>query len=158
MQRTKHLKRLLTEKFKALNTGVGQRGMTLVEIMIVTVILAAMATVLVTQVGKQLEKARRNQAKILVSEVGKALENYNTDCGSFPTTDQGLNALLAPPAGGRSCGQWGPDPYLKKMPKDPWGTELVYTSDGNKYTLKSLGKDKSEGGEGPGADISSDDL
>lgn len=134
------------------------RGMTLIEIMIVLVILGTMASFLVTKVVQQLAKARVNQAKILISEVGKALDQFNTDCGFYPTTDQGLQSLITTPGGGRTCSNWGPEPYLKKIPKDPWGTELVYVSaDGARYVLKSFGRDKKEGGEGLDADISSED-
>jgi general secretion pathway protein G len=132
------------------------RGMTLVEIMIVVVIVASMGTVIVNQVRKQLDKARVKQAQILISEVGKALDQFYTDCGFFPTQDQGLQALLQAPAG-RTCSNWGPDAYLKKMPKDSWSHELIYTSDGAKYTLKSLGSDGQEGGTGIATDISSEE-
>jgi general secretion pathway protein G len=134
-----------------------QRGMTLLEIMIVLVILGSMATILVTQVSKSLEKSRVQQAKILISEVGKALDQFNTDCGFYPTTDQGLAALVATPAG-KTCANWGPESYIKRVPKDPWKHDLVYTSDGQKYILRSLGRDGQEGGDGYNADISSEDL
>jgi general secretion pathway protein G len=135
------------------------RGMTLIEIMIVLVILGSMAAILVTKVTKQLAKARVNEARIQISEIGKNLDQFNTDCGYYPTTDQGLQALITPPTGGRTCASWGPDPYIKKMPHDPWTSEFIYTcTDGSHYTLKSLGADKKEGGEGLNADISSDDL
>ncbi|MBK9293371.1 MAG: type II secretion system major pseudopilin GspG [Oligoflexia bacterium] len=146
-------KMLENKNFKMITN---QKGMTLIEIMIVLVIIATMGTVLVTQVNKQLEKGRMNQAKILIAEVGKNLDQYNLDCGAYPTTDQGINALLTPPGSG--CANWGPEPYLKKMPKDPWNSELSYSSDGSKYILKSYGKDKKEGGDGYNRDISSEDL
>src|ERR1700722_13471792 len=136
-----------------------QRGMTLIEIMIVLVILGSMAGVLVVQVSKSLQKSRVQQAKILISEVGKALDQFNTDCGFYPTTDQGIQALVTLPAGGKTCSNWGPESYIKKMPKDPWHNDLIYNcTDGQHYTLKSLGADGKEGGEGLNADISSEDL
>jgi general secretion pathway protein G len=135
-----------------------QRGMTLIEIMIVLVILGTIGTVLVNQVNKNLKKSRVQQARILISETGKALDQFFTDCGFYPTTDQGLQALVQPPAG-RTCSNWGPESYLKRVPKDPWGNELVYTSgDGQKYTLVSLGADRQEGGDAYNADISSEEL
>ena len=135
------------------------RGMTLIEIMIVLLILGRMAGILVTKVMSSLAKARVNQAKILISEIGKALDQFNTDCGFYPTTDQGLQGLITSPGGSRACPNWGPEAYIKKLPKDPWGTELIYACpDGSHYTLKSLGRDKKEGGEGLDADISSEDL
>src|ERR1700733_3932119 len=97
-----------------------QSGMTLVEIMIVLVILGSLGTVLVTQVKNSLAKSRVQQAKILISEVGKALDQFNTDCGFYPTSDQGLQALVTAPGGGRTCSNWGPEPYLKRVPTDAW--------------------------------------
>jgi len=131
--------------------------MTLIEIMIVLAIIAGMATVIVSQVSKQFAKAKVNQARILISEVGKSLDQFYTDCGFYPDSGQGINALLQAP-GGRTCSNWGPEPYLKKAPKDPWGGDLIYSSsDGLKYTLRSLGADRQEGGDGVKTDISSDD-
>jgi general secretion pathway protein G len=141
-----------------MNKLKNNRGMTLIEIMIVLVILGSMAAILVTKVSGQLAKARVNEAKILINEVGKGLDQFNTDCGFYPTTDQGLAALSVAPTGGRTCANWGPEPYRNKIPKDPWSTDLVYTcSDGAHYILKSYGADKKEGGEGLNADISSED-
>ena len=136
-----------------------QRGMTLIEIMIVLVILGSMAGILVVKVSDSLKKSRVQQGKILISEVGKALDQFNTDCGFYPTTDQGIQALISTPVGGKTCSNWGPESYLKKMPKDPWKNELVYScTDGQHYILKSLGADGKEGGEGFNTDISSEEL
>ena len=129
--------------------------MTLIEIMIVIAILGGLMAILGQTVMGRLKKANMNQAKILIGEVSKALDMYYTDCSSYPTTEEGLQALLAKPA---SCNSWGPEPYLKKMNKDPWGGELQYESHGNSYTIRSLGADKREGGTGDGEDISSDKL
>ncbi len=135
-----------------------QKGMTLIEIMIVLVILGTIGTVLVTKVIGNLKKARFNEAKILISETGKALDQFYTDCGFYPTSEQGLNALVQNPTG-RACPNWGPESYLKRVPKDPWNNPLAYTcSDGLHYVIKSFGADRQEGGEGFNADISSEDL
>ena len=135
-----------------------QRGMTLLEIMIVLVILGSMAAILVTKVSGALAKSRVQQAKILISEVGKALDQFNTDCGFYPTTDQGLQSLVQAPGGGRTCTNWGPESYIKRVPKDPWRNDLVYScTDGQHYVLKSMGADGKEGGDGFNADISSED-
>ncbi len=135
-----------------------QRGMTLVEIMVVLIILATLSTVLIRTVTGALNKAKFNQAKILIGEIGKALDTYYADCNSFPTTDQGLEALLHQPTSGKPCPNWGPEAYMPKKPSDPWGRDLVYTSDGLTYKLKSFGKDGQEGGEGAGRDVSNEDL
>jgi general secretion pathway protein G len=130
-----------------------QKGMTLLEIMIVLVILGGLIAVLATGLTKQLDKAKVKEAQIAISELGKALDMYYQDCNAYPTTSEGLQALVqAPP----SCTNWGPDPYTKSIKKDPWNTPFVYESDGNTYLLKSLGADKREGGTGNGKDITSD--
>jgi general secretion pathway protein G len=133
-----------------------QSGMTLIEIMVVMGIVAFLLVTLGSTVNSQLQKSRRTSAEFLIAEVGKALDSYNRDCGVFPTTDQGLDALMKSP--GESCSNWGPTAYIKKINKDPWKTPLVYESDGSTYTLKSLGSDKKPAGEGTAADISSETL
>jgi len=132
-----------------------QKGMTLLEIMIVLAIVASLIGVLATQINSRMKKAKINQAKIHIGELGKALDMYYTDCNSYPTTAEGLGALVTQPS---TCAQWGPDPYLKRAPKDPWGGDYIYESQGNNYNIISLGADKKEGGSGDGADISSADL
>jgi general secretion pathway protein G len=130
-----------------------QAGMTLLEIMIVVIIVAGLFAVLGKQVAGNKKKANYNQSKIVLGEVAKALEAYSTDCGNYPTTDQGLPALTAKPGGGRACEKWGPEPYMRKVPLDSWNHDLVYTSEGSKFSLKSLGADGQEGGSGYDADI-----
>ena len=129
------------------------KGMTLLEIMIVLVILGGLIAILATQVQGRLKKAKVNQAKIQIAEYGKALDMYYTDCNHYPSTEEGLNALVQAP---QSCSNWGPDPYLKKVNKDPWGYDFQYESQGNTYILKSFGSDGREGGSGDATDISSD--
>ncbi len=131
------------------------KGMTLLEIMIVLVILGSLVGILAVQVQSRLKRARINQAKIQIGEIGKALDMYYTDCGSYPPTDAGLMALVEPQS---SCSNWGPDPYIKRAPKDPWNNEFVYETTGGSYTLISLGADGRIGGAADAADISSEDL
>lgn len=132
-----------------------QKGMSLVEIMVVLAIIASVATFIITNVTGNLKKANIRQAKILIKEVSKALDMYYTDCGNFPSTDKGLGALVEDPG---DCSDWGPDPYIKKIPKDPWNNELFYEVDGGSYILISLGADRREGGSAENKDISSEDL
>ena len=133
-----------------------QKGMTLVEIMIVLVIIAGLASALVTQVSSQLKKAKMNEARIQIRELGKALDMFYADCGFYPPADTGLNALVEPP--GSDCPTWGPDPYIKRVPKDPWNNALIYDREGSNYFLMSLGADGREGGSGVDSDITSDDI
>ena len=130
-----------------------EKGMTLLEIMIVLVILGGLIAILATQVQGRLKKAKVRQAQIQISEYGKALDMYFTDCNQYPSTEEGLAALVTAPS---TCSNWGPDPYLKKVNKDPWGGDFVYSSTGNNYQLKSYGSDHKEGGTGDAADVTND--
>lgn len=130
-----------------------EKGMTLLEIMIVLVILGGLIAILATQVQGRLKKAKIRQAQIQIAEYGKSLDMYFTDCNNYPSTEEGLSALVTAPS---TCSNWGPDPYIKKVNKDPWGGDFVYELNGNNYVLKSLGSDRREGGTGDAADVSSD--
>jgi general secretion pathway protein G len=132
-----------------------RKGMTLLEIMIVLAIIASLIGVLASQINSRMKKAKINQAKIQIGEISKALDMYYTDCNSYPTSADGLQALVTQPS---SCPSWGPDSYLKRTPKDPWAREFIYESQGNTFTLICLGSDGKEGGAGDAADISSADL
>lgn len=129
------------------------KGMTLLEIMIVLVILGGLIAILATQVTSRLKKAKVRQAQIQIAEYGKALDMYFTDCNGYPSTEEGLQALVTAPS---SCSNWGPDPYIKKVNPDPWGGQFSYEAVGNNYVLKSYGSDKREGGEGDAKDVSSE--
>lgn len=149
------LNRFAQLKLKTNGTGRDERGMTLLEIMVVLVILGGLATVLIGQVMGRLSSAKIRQAKIQIGEYAKNLDMYYTDCGSYPSSDEGLKALVeAPP----SCPNWGPEPYVKRVNPDPWGNQFVYESSGGQFTLKSLGKDRRDGGSGEDADISSENI
>lgn len=129
------------------------KGMTLLEIMIVLVILGGLIAILATSVQGSLKKAKMRQAKIQISEYGKALDMYYQDCNNYPSSEEGLQALMQAPS---SCSNWGPDPYLKKLNKDPWGGDFHYESQGNSYILKSFGSDKREGGTGDAQDVTNE--
>jgi general secretion pathway protein G len=128
-----------------------KKGMTLLEIMIVLAILAGLIAVLASQVNGRLKKARINEARIQIGEYGKALDMFYTDCGFYPTE---LSALLVAPS---NCSNWGPDPYVKKLSKDPWSHDFVYETNGASFKLKSYGADGKEGGEKDAADITNED-
>jgi general secretion pathway protein G len=102
-----------------------------------------------------LSNAQLKQVKIHMSEIGKSLDMFYTDCGFYPSGAAGLKALVTAPA---ECKNWGPEPYMKAVPVDPWGTEYIYESKGSNYVLKSLGADRQEGGSGKDEDISSEEL
>lgn len=128
------------------------RGMTLLEIMIVLAILGSLMAILLPKFVGQQDKAKVKETKIIMSQVITALNMYYTDCGSFPNAIDGLTAADS------SCSNWGPEPYMKKAPKDAWENPFEYTKDGNNFVLKSFGSDKREGGDGYASDITSEDV
>src|SRR5882672_3005138 len=110
-----------------------EKGMTLLEIMIVLAILAGLIAVLASKVTGSMKKARMNEARIQIGEYGKALDMFYTDCGFFPASDVGLKALLEAPS---NCSNWGPEPYIKKLTQDPWHHDYIYENTGSSYKLK----------------------
>jgi general secretion pathway protein G len=132
------------------------RGMTLMEIMIVLVIVGMVATLATTQVVKQLDKAKVKETLLKINELSKNLDMFYTDCGFYPTTEQGLHVLLEAPTGEPTCSNWT-EPYIKKMPIDAWKSEFVYEQNGSSFVIKSYGKDKKEGGTGLDKDLSNED-
>jgi general secretion pathway protein G len=133
------------------------RGFTLIELMIVVVILGLLATMVMPKILDKPEQARRTKAKVDLRSVQSALALFKTDTGRFPTTSEGLAALVANPG----LRGYGKDGYLERVPLDPWGNKYVYLSPGvhNKdYDLVSYGKDGEQGGTGDAADVASWDL
>lgn len=128
------------------------RGMTLMEILIVLAIIGTLMAFLIPQVTSRLDKAKVSQSKIAIGQVINALNLYYTDCGKYPSSLEGL--AKADP----ECSNWGPEPYMKNTPKDAWNREFQYSLDGNQYTIKSLGADGREGGDGYGKDLTQDDI
>ncbi len=128
-------------------------GFTLIEVMVVVVILGILATLVVVNVVGSDDKARVTAAKSDLSAIAQALDLFKLDNFKYPSTDQGLEALVRAPEDARS---FPPGGYLKKMPMDPWGNPYQYFapgSQGNPYDLLSYGADGVEGGEGVAADI-----
>jgi len=129
-----------------------QDGFTLIELMVVILIIGLLATIVVQNLRSATDKAKRVKAQADISQIKTALDRYYLDAGSYPTSDQGLPALVAAPTSGNDLKDWG-GPYIERVPLDPWGHPYVYQSDGNEYLLKSYGADGVEGGEGKNADI-----
>ena len=134
-----------------------RRGFTLIEIMVVVVILGILATIIVPKIMGRPDDARRTKASVDIKSVETALNMYRLDSGSYPSTEQGLEALINKPASGQIPRTWRTGGYLPKLPRDPWGTEYLYLSPGvhGDYDLFSYGSDGEEGGEGKDADITS---
>jgi len=137
-----------------------QKGFTLIEIMVVVIILGLLAGLVLPRILGQEEKAKFEAAKVQIRSLEDALDAYKLDNGFYPTTDQGLEALIKKPEAGRIPLKWRDGGYLKpsRIPKDPWGKDFVYLSPGNEnreYDIVSLGADGEPGGEGNSADIES---
>jgi general secretion pathway protein G len=130
-----------------------QEGFTLIELMVVILIIGLLATIVVQNLRSATDKAKRVKAQADIAQLKSALDRYYLDTGSYPTSDQGLQALIeAPNTSGDPPKDWG-GPYIEKIPPDPWGNSYFYQSDGDTYVLKSFGADGVEGGEGKNADI-----
>ena len=129
-----------------------EQGFTLIELMVVILIIGLLATIVVQNLRGATDKAKRVKAQADIAQIKSGLDRYYLDAGSYPTSDQGLNALMTAPTGGNIPHDWE-GPYLEKIPPDPWGNSYFYQSDGTNYTLKSFGADGVEGGEGKNADI-----
>lgn len=130
------------------------RGFTLLELLVVIVIIGLLAAYVGPKYFAQLGKSEVTVAKAQIEAFEKSLDTYRLDVGRYPTTEEGLGALLvAPPAAGT---RWN-GPYLKKaVPLDPWGHAYQYRAPGSKgeYDIVSMGKDGQPGGSGDNADIS----
>ncbi len=137
-----------------------QQGLSLIEILIALTLLALAGTFVGGRVFENLQEGKVNTAKIQIKSISERLKEFRRDCNYLPTTDQGLDALIDKPTGGRECKRYAPGGYIEggKIPLDPWDQEYIYESDGKTFTIISLGADNAEGGEGSDADINSKDL
>lgn len=132
-----------------------RRGFTLVEVLVVVVIIGMMAALVAPKVVGRGEEAKKTAAQVQISNLEQALDLYSLDNGNYPTTEQGLNALVEKPTLSPEPRRWRENGYIKKVPLDPWGSEFVYRQPGDhgEYDLFSFGSDGEEGGEGKGQDI-----
>lgn len=139
------------------NVTNNQRGFTLIEVMVVVVILGILAGIVVPKLLDRPEDARRTKAVLQIKGIEEALALYKLDNGSFPTTDQGLLALVTKPESGRIPLKYREGGYIKKIPADPWSGEYIYLAPGlnGDYDLLSYGSDGEPGGEGKDADVQS---
>lgn len=128
-------------------------GFSLIEIMVVVVILGILASLIVPKLMSRPDEARVVKAKHDILAIQNALELYKLDNGFYPTTDQGLGALVTKPSSDPIPQQW--KPYLDRMPKDPWGHDYLYLSPGEhgEIDIFSYGADGKPGGTGVNADL-----
>jgi general secretion pathway protein G len=131
------------------------RGFTLIEIMVVVLIIGLLAAVIVPTVISKVDDARVAKAKQDVQSLEAALAMYYLDNSKYPTSEQGLRALVQQPTD-PSIKHWKPGGYLERVSKDPWGNDYQYVlpgTHGKQYDLYSLGADSQPGGDGINADI-----
>ncbi len=133
----------------------GQQGFTLMEILIVVVILSILAIMVVPQFMDQPDKARVARAQSDIQALQTALSLYKLDNFHYPSTAQGLQALVNKPSGQPEARNWKPGGYLQQLPNDPWGNPYQYLNPGahGEIDIYSFGADGQPGGEGVDADI-----
>lgn len=134
-----------------------EQGFTLIELMVVIVILGILAGLIVPRIMDQPDQARQVKAKMQMESLSTALKQFRLDNGFYPSTEQGLQALVQRPSVGREPRNYPRGGYLPKLPKDPWGFDYVYICPGQHgdFDIISLGGDGKEGGEGGDADVRS---
>lgn len=137
-----------------------QRGFTLIEIMVVVVILGILAAIVVPRLLDEPEKARRTSAATQIRSIEEALGIFKLENGFYPSTEQGLQALVTKPVVGRIPERYKAGGYIRKIPLDPWGQPYLYLSPGvhGDFDLFSYGPDGETGGEGENADVANWNL
>ncbi len=137
-----------------------QSGFTLIEIMVVVVILAVLGALVVPNILDKVDQARVTRAQADIRAIGTALDLYRLDNFKYPTTEQGLQALVKQP-NDPTITNYPAHGYLQTIPKDPWNQPYLYASpgaDGRDYDVLTYGRDGKPGGTGPDADISNSTL
>lgn len=132
-----------------------QQGFTLMEILIVVVILSILAVAVVPQFMDKPDEARVARAKSDIQSLNTALSIYKMDNFHYPSSAQGLQALVQKPSGSPEAKNWNPNGYLQKLPQDPWGNDYQYLNPGSRAAIDiySFGRDGQPGGDGVDADI-----
>jgi general secretion pathway protein G len=144
------------------HSSLGDSGFTFIEIMVVVAILAILAALVVPRIMGRTDDAKRTAAKVQIRNIEGALQLYKLDNGVYPSTEQGLKALIEKPSVGVVPKKWKLGGYLQKLPEDPWGNPYKYLSPApvqrGDYEIMSLGTDGEVGGEGVNADITNWNL
>ncbi len=135
-----------------------QAGFTLIEILVVVMILGLLISLAAPRLIGRTDDAKVVKAKADISAIEQALNLYKLDSGNYPTSEQGLEALVEEPTRGEIPRNWRQDGYLERVPSDPWDNDFLFASDGRTYVLRSLGADGKEGGDGYDQDIDSRDF
>jgi len=136
---------------------MNNKGFTLIELMVVIVILGVLAGLVVPKIMNYPDEAKQTQAKLQMQSIETALKAYKLDNGSYPSTEQGLQALVEPPSTGILAKKWREGGYLEKgkVPKDPWGNDFIYLSPGQHgdFDIVCYGADGTPEGDGKNKDI-----
>ena len=132
-------------------------GFTLIEIMVVVVILGLLSALVVPNISSNVSEAQRTATRTQISQIEQALEKYHMDNGFYPSTAQGLDALVTAPTTSPVPRRYAEGGYMKKVPDDSWGNPYVYRNNNGRITITSYGPDGEEGGEGVNADITNYD-
>jgi len=151
----------ITGKFiKKPNTSKRKKGFTLLELMVVLVILGALIGLVAPNILGRSDDAKVSVAKTQMRNLMSALDLYKLDNGNYPSTSQGLDALVSQPSGFPEAKNWQSGGYVKKLPLDSWGNNFIYISPGTEgdFDLLTLGSDGQEGGTDDGTDLSHNDL
>lgn len=129
-----------------------RKAFSLIELLIVIAILGLLVSMVAPSLMDSADKAKRDQVCIQMAEIDKALDMFRLDNGSFPDTEEGIEALLANPDADKYP-NYRPKPYMERLPKDAWQTPFVYINEGGNVELISFGTDRKEGGEEYASDI-----
>jgi len=135
--------------------ALGQAGFTLIEIVVVVAIIAILAAIVVQQVVGRVDDAQTQRARADIQTLGSALNIYKLDNYNYPSTQQGLDALVHKPGGQPEAKNWKTGGYIERLPKDPWGNDYHYQNPGQHgvFDVYTLGRDNQAGGEGVDADV-----
>lgn len=136
---------------------LSEAGFTLIELLVVLIIIGILAGYVGPKIMGHPEEAKRTMATVQITSLETALETYKLDNGFYPSTEQGLQALVEAPTTGRLPKKWRTGGYLAKgkVPKDPWGNDFIYLCPGSHsdFDITSYGGDGQAGGEGDDADV-----
>ena len=136
-----------------------EAGFSLIELMIVIGIMGLLIGVIGPNLIGKFTKAKVDTTKVQMKQIASVLKSYKLDCNLYPTTDQGLEALLNKPTSGTECKNYAPGGYMGgKMQKDGWDKDFLYNSDGSTFEIKSLGADMKAGGADNDSDITVTDT
>ena len=145
---------------KGICGGKRREGFTLIEIMVVVVIIGLLSALVGPRLMGQSDSAKRKTTLTQIAQIEQTLGLFYLDNGFYPTTAQGLQALVSKPGGQPEALNYPDGGYMKRLPRDAWGREFIYVCPGTRgdYDIISYGSDGAEGGSGAASDISNADL